>query len=106
MSKGGSRPGAGRKPGSKAPHTIQAEAYRAELIRRVIASKGPLIDALIQKGLTGDVPALKEINERTLGKVKDVSEITGKDGKDLFPVPILANLNVSTDDSDKKDKPA
>lgn len=55
----------------KAPHTIQAEAYKKYLIEQVIKNKAPLVQALIDKGLAGDVPALKEINERSMGKVRD-----------------------------------
>lgn len=33
-------------------------------------------------------------------------EVTGKDGKDLFPVPILNNMNVPTHNGDPQDKPA
>lgn len=97
MARGGARIGAGRKPG------LQAEAYRKALLDLVEKNKKGLAQALVDKGLSGDVPALKEIHERMLGKVKDQTEVTGKDGKDLFPVPILTNLRVSTDDSDAKD---
>ena len=65
MPKGGFRPGAGRK---KAPHTIEAEAYRKRLIERVLEEKDPIITALIMKAKKGDVMALKEINDRVLGK--------------------------------------
>ncbi len=33
-------------------------------------------------------------------------ENTGKDGKDLLPIPILATMNVPTDNSDNQDSPA
>jgi hypothetical protein len=33
------------------------------------------------------------------------TEITGKDGKDLFPVPILNNMNVPTDNSYQENSP-
>jgi hypothetical protein len=98
MPKGGARPGAGRKPG------LQAEAYRRALLDLVEKNKRGLAQALVDKGLSGDVPALKEINERMLGKV--AQELTGKDGKDLFPVPILSKVNVHTDDSNPKDSEA
>lgn len=65
MAKGGARPGAGRKPG------LQAEAYRKALLDLVDKNKAGLAQALIDKALAGDVPALKEIHERTLGKVKE-----------------------------------
>jgi hypothetical protein len=65
MAKGGKRPGAGRK---KASHTIQAEAFKAFLIAEVIKEKQPIVAALIAKAKSGDVPALKEVFERVLGK--------------------------------------
>ncbi len=68
MSLGGRRPGAGRKKGTDA---LAIEEYRKLLVKKVLAQKGPIIDALINKALTGDVPALKEIQERLLGKVSD-----------------------------------
>jgi len=66
MARGGKRLGAGRPI---AAHTIQAEAFKKYLIERVILEKKPLVQALIRKGKKGDVPALKEILERILGKV-------------------------------------
>lgn len=78
MTYGGARPGAGRKKGSKAPHTLEAETYRKVLIQKIVENAKPLAEALLAKGLTGDVPALKEINERALGKVKDSVDITSK----------------------------
>jgi hypothetical protein len=62
---GGKRQGSGRK---KAPHTIQAEAFKAFLIEKVIAEQEPIVTALISKAKSGDVPALKEVMERVLGK--------------------------------------
>lgn len=106
MPNGGARPGAGRKKGSKAAHTIEAETYRKILIAEVVKHAVPLAQALVAKGLMGDVPALKEINERTLGKVTDRTEVTGADGKDLFPVPILANMNVPADHSNETNRSA
>ena len=69
MARGGYRPGSGRKKGSKASHTLAAETFRKTLIERVIKEKTPIITALINKAKKGDVLAIKEINERVLGKV-------------------------------------
>jgi hypothetical protein len=80
----------------KASKALQA------LLQLIDKNRTGLAQALVDKGLSGDVPALKEINERALGKVTDKTELTGKDGKDLFPVPILTNMNVSTDNSHKE----
>ena len=84
--KGGWRPGAGRK---KATHTIQSEALKKALVEAVIREKEPLIKALIAKGKKGDVPALREILERVIGKVSLPMEHSGPEGK---PIPILQIL--------------
>lgn len=66
--------GGGRK---KANHTIQAEAYRKRLIEKVIKKQDPIIEALITRALTGDIPAIKEIQERVLGRPKESLELSG-----------------------------
>jgi hypothetical protein len=68
MQSGGKRPGAGRPKGAVSGHTKEALIFKEELIKRVLKEKGPLIEALIGKAKTGDVQALKEINDRLLGK--------------------------------------
>jgi hypothetical protein len=35
-----------------------------------------------------------------------LNEHTGEDGKELFPIPILSNMNVPTDNSNQENKPA
>jgi hypothetical protein len=65
----------GRPKGSKAAHTLQAEAYRKYIIQEVVKKKGPLVKALIDKGLDGNVSALKEIHERVLGRVTDTLDM-------------------------------
>jgi hypothetical protein len=73
MPSGGKRIGAGRKVAS---HTLDAEIYRAELIKQIVANKTPLAKALVDKALGGDVPALKEINDRGLGKAAQSLDLT------------------------------
>lgn len=68
---GGKRPRAGRKIGSLASHTLAAQEIRCYLIGEVIKEMRPIIKALIKKAKEGDVPALREVLERTLGRVKD-----------------------------------
>lgn len=41
--------------------------------------------ALIRQFNKGNVPAIKEFLERTEGKVIEKRELTGKDGRELFP---------------------
>lgn len=68
---GGKRPGSGRKIGSLAAHTLDAQTVRQYLIQEVIKAKKPIVMALINKGKKGDVSALREILDRVLGKVKE-----------------------------------
>ena len=77
MAKGGSRPGAGRKKGGIASHTLQAVAFRRALIDATLKEKAPIIKALIEKAKSGDVPALREIIDRVLGKVTDEFNFKG-----------------------------
>lgn len=71
----------GRPLGSKAPHTIQAETAKAELIRMYIENIRPINQALIDKAVKGDIQAIRELHDRVWGKSPQA--ITGPDGKDL-----------------------
>ena len=64
----GNKLGKGRP---KAPHTIATEIYRKYLVDEVVKHREGLIKAMIDKGLTGDIPAIKEAHERVLGKVTE-----------------------------------
>lgn len=82
MAQGGFRQGAGRKVGSKATHTVQAEAAKAELIRMYMENVQPINQALIDKAKTGDTQAIRELHDRVWGKaaqdIKLSGEITSK----------------------------
>ncbi len=65
----------GRPKGRKNDLTLQAEEYRKVLVKKILENAEPLAQALIDKGLEKDVPALREIHDRALGKVKEVVEI-------------------------------
>lgn len=75
MPKGGKRPGAGRKP--DITKQAAAEAYTEALAQLVQKEHLPIIRALIDKAKSGDVPAIKEIHERLLGKVKEEMTLSG-----------------------------
>lgn len=65
MALGGKRPGAGRKKGTKASHTIQAEQARAYLINRIATELEPIV--------TGQIEMAKGINYvGKIGKKKAV----------------------------------
>lgn len=62
---------------------------------------------LVDNGLQGLYPPASFIfTAKNITDMKDRQEVTGKDGKDLFPVPILTHMNVPSDHSDKEDQPA
>ena len=73
MSWGGKRPGSGRHV---ATHTLAALEYRRTLIEEIIKEKLPIIRALIEKGKSGDVPALREINDRVVGRAEQLLDVT------------------------------
>ena len=72
--RGGKRRGAGRKPGYKAPQTLQAEKLKEYLIKKIIKEKAPLINALFNKAKKGDIKAIQELLNRALGRPKEVLE--------------------------------
>lgn len=75
----------GRPKGSKAAHTLQAERGKALLVQMYLEQVRPINQALINKALSGDIAAIKELHDRVHGKsvqpiegVKDGSPITVK----------------------------
>ena len=75
-----------------------ASKLREAIIRRAEEGAEELSAVLYNKALTGDVPAVKEMMDRALGKALQNVDVT-TNGKDL-PVPILTLNAVRTDDSD------
>lgn len=60
--------------------------------KEALAESLPLIrPALIAKAMEGDVPAIREIHDRTMDKAKQHTDVT-TDGKEL-PQPLLYVLN-------------
>ena len=84
MAHGGARPGAGKKKGHKSGHTLDALAVKQLYIERAREFAEPILQALVAKALTGDVPAIKEFNDRAYGKAPQA--ITGEAGKPLVVV--------------------
>ena len=81
MPQGGVREGSGRPKGSNnggGNHTYKTELYKKEVLKQVLLNRKDLAKSLVNKALSGDVPALKEVNERVLGKVTDRLEVQGK----------------------------
>lgn len=83
MASGGKRPGAGRKKGSKASHTLQAEAGRAFVVATIARHLKPLLAAMVEKAKEGNVQAFSELMDRGWGRPAQAMELTGKDGQQL-----------------------
>ncbi len=66
---GGARKGSGRKLGSRELKTIVKEAAALRLTKKIEERIDELAEVLVDKALTGDIPAIKEAFERGLGKV-------------------------------------
>ncbi len=75
MEHGGKRTGAGRPAGSRAAHTLEAEAVRQHLIAEVIKNKESIVAALIKQAKEGKIPAIRELFERVLGRPSDLIEL-------------------------------
>lgn len=87
MAKGGKRPGAGRPKGSKDPNTLKAELFRSALIDKAIEEQGALLKALFKQAKAGNVPALKELFERVMGKAPQPFQ--DDDGNTILPFQLI-----------------
>lgn len=74
----------GRKGGR--PKDPTSENYRKTLLKEVKERQNELARALIDKGLTGDVPALREIHDRVMGKPTQDIDLGGA----VFNVKVTA----------------
>lgn len=79
MKNGGARPGAGRKKGGKASHTLEAQEARAWFVQKVHENLQPIFVALMTKAVEGDVGALRELLDRGFGKAAQSIDVTSKD---------------------------
>lgn len=76
--KGGKRIGAGRKKGSLAPHTLEANAAKKRITETVSSNIDSLISPQIRKAKKGDTFAFKELMDRAYGKAHQ--SISGDEG--------------------------
>ena len=74
MGYGGKRQGSGRPKGSKATHTLEAQAFRQYLIQETIKNKEAIVTSLIEQAKAGKLPAIKEILDKVIGKTLDLNE--------------------------------
>lgn len=77
MPRGGKQPGAGRPKGAVAKSTAEAMAAKAYMIERITTELDPILTALINNALTGDMAAIKECLDRAFGKAKETVEHGG-----------------------------
>ena len=96
MARGGRRPGAGRPTGSKDPHTLKAELFRSALIDKAIEEQGPILNALFKQAKAGNVPAIKELFERIMGKAPQ--PLTDPDGNAVLPFQLIIKPKVHAED--------
>lgn len=96
-------PGVSGNPEGRPPETIEQKIIKKAVKELIADYKEGLTDALesikpvlIAEALKGNMQAIKEINDRTMGKPEQVTDITSG-GK---PIPIL---NVLSNHSDKED---
>lgn len=78
---GGARPGAGRKKGSVATHTLQAQEMRKLLIDKLRINFGPIVDKALEQARNGDKAAREWLTDHGLGKAIQGIELSNKDGE-------------------------
>lgn len=92
----------GRKKQSRNKVTIKREKqrklYEDYLLREILKEKGTVIRALLNEAAKGNVQAIREVNERSLGKVKEQIEHSGE-----VKVPV-ANIIINPISNDKQTK--
>ena len=59
------------------PEEIAAETAKAKLIEMYVANIVPINQALIDKALSGDVSAIRELHDRVYGKASQPVEHSG-----------------------------
>src|SRR5438477_6952692 len=96
---GGKRDGAGRKPGSRGQNTKLAALLKEAYIKKYYKHKNKIWQALFDKAISGDVSAIKEANDRAMGKP---DQLLGNDPD--HPLPILGYA-ISVDDRNQEDSP-
>lgn len=91
------KPGESGNPAGRPKETEEQKLLRKtrkqliEEYKDALAEALPLISpVLVAKALEGDIPAIKELHDRTMDKAKQATDIT-TNGKDL-PTPIINAL--------------
>ena len=88
MPNGGKRPGAGRKKGSIAKHTIEAQELRKRLIEAASEQWDAIIFSIIDNAIGGNTNAQRELLDRVLGKAIQPLASADEQGN-LLPFQII-----------------
>jgi hypothetical protein len=92
---GGARPGAGRP-------RLEATKLREAIIKVAQDNAERLAEVLKDKALTGDVPALREIMDRGLGKAHQTMDVTSDNERIANVDPRMEALARKYDEEAKK----
>lgn len=92
MAKGGKRPGAGRKKGSKLRATLERETLRAYFDKEAVKWFAPILEQYLRRA-TGEPseadPRIQiDFLNRTLGKPAESVEVSGKGGAPVIRMVI------------------
>ena len=90
MARAGNVHKGGRPKGSKSNHTLEAAAAKAKIIEMVNANIVAIIQPMITKAITGDVPAARELMDRAYGKATQAVVTLDSDGNNVS----LQSINV------------
>lgn len=110
MAHGGKRPGAGKKKGTKAAHTLDAAAGRARMIERINERIDDLVKWLFMKAYEVDeegnakidVVAIKELLDRAYGRASQAIDVTSKGEKIVNASPEAVALAKEYEEKIKK----
>lgn len=81
MARAGTNHKGGRPKGKLAKSTLEALEVKNLYIEKAREYALPILQALVRKARKGDVPAIKEFNDRAFGKAPQA--VTGPDGGKL-----------------------
>lgn len=97
MTHGGARKGAGKPKGKLASHTLEAQELKKSLIKAYAENATEINGVLIQKCLSGDMSAIKELLDRALGKSSQsiVTEDENGNKKPIEGVKIIVQRDES-----------
>lgn len=82
----------GRPKGTLGSNTKKAQKIRDYILRRLHKDIAPMVDSLIIKVKSGDVPAFRELTDRAMGRPQQALDVT-TGGQPLPSVIKIINPN-------------